>query len=179
MHAEKAGYAAVIIFDNIDEPLLQMYYEGDSPISIPSYFISKQSGEFMQHLYVSTNGTTISIQNDEIDVPSYTLTFVCVTSSMAMISFVLVRSFRLSLFCLFNEVGFSRKYFYRSILFYTYNYFKLRRYHLHRNRGVTNNALPPPLVLPTNLVFKNFSLRKLPDACFIIAIEIPLISLMD
>ncbi|KJE90778.1 hypothetical protein, variant 1 [Capsaspora owczarzaki ATCC 30864] len=62
--AQRAGAAAVIIFDDVDEDLIEM--GGDSDVAIVAVFISRDDGELLQE-YAEQQGSTVTIwQNDDI-----------------------------------------------------------------------------------------------------------------
>lgn len=80
-NAQTAGFLAVIVFDDIPEELITMYSEEPS-ISIPSVFVSQDSGTV---LLQAPNGTRVQLVVETTEFPPYLITFITITAAAIFI----------------------------------------------------------------------------------------------
>jgi len=77
LNAQKAGFIAVIVFDNVAEDLIVMSSE-KSGFSIPSVFVSQASGELLKS---ARNGSSVALSTVPAVFPPYLITFITVVAS--------------------------------------------------------------------------------------------------
>lgn len=85
-HAQRAGYAAAIIYNSESDNLIRMSSSGAYSILIPAVFIGHSSGVEIGQYYTYINRTYAVIYNDDSDINYLLIPFISVVSICFLIA---------------------------------------------------------------------------------------------
>ena len=88
-YAQKAGFAAVIVYNSESDNLIKMSSSGLYNIRIPSVFVGHSSGLELARYYSYENRTYVIINNDDNDFNYLMVPFIIVISICFFVAIVL------------------------------------------------------------------------------------------
>lgn len=109
-NAERAGFAAAIIFNSESDSLIKMSSSGAFSIHIPAVFIGHSSGVEIAQAYTYANHTYAVLFNDDSDINYLLIPFISVVSICFLIAVCIFVSIRIWIWFLNEFINVFVKY---------------------------------------------------------------------